>query len=122
MSDEKTPLSEKELAEEQRLAQARAQMAAKLKAKGAQSMSYKEYETLRTRKEKAKAKKLKIPAQLKIALSTPAILIACFGVVFIPYVLFLIATGKPKAPAPETSKNSSPRSAAKKPVATTRIK
>ena len=96
MSDETTLQSgpdTKALEEEQRQAKARAQLNEKLKAKGAQSLSYKEYLALKAKKEKAA--QAKIPIQLKFILSTPILLVVCFGVLFIPYILYLIATSKP---------------------------
>jgi hypothetical protein len=58
--------------------------------KGFQKISYKEYEALRNKKKPAK----KIPAHIQLILGTPFLIICCFGLIFIPYMLFVIATGK----------------------------
>ena len=64
------------------------------KNKGFQKMSYKEYEALRNKKKKPR----EIPAHIKFILSTPLLIIFCFGLFLIPYTLYAVATGK------ETSK------------------
>lgn len=66
----------------------------KYKLKGAQQMTYAEYETLRAKNKNAKPK---IPPIVKMILGAPFVLIACVGVLFIPYMLYLIITS-PSAP------------------------
>ncbi len=58
--------------------------------KGFQKISYKEYEALRNKKKTPK----KIPAHIQFILGTPFLILFCFGIFFIPYMLFVIATGK----------------------------
>ncbi len=69
----------------------------KYKEKGAQQMTYAEYEALRNKN--SKAPKFKIPLFLKFILGTPFIIIFCCGIVFLPYLLYLILTS-PSAPPP----------------------
>ena len=103
MSDETSTSSidTKAAEEEQRLAKNRIEMAQKLKAKGAQSMSYKQYMDLQARREKSK--KPALPTPIKLIVATPLLLIACFGVFFIPYIIFQIATGKTAQEKPKKS-------------------
>ena len=63
----------------------------KYKEKGIQQLTLKEYEALKNKK----AKKFQIPQQIKMVLLTPVLLLFCAGVFFIPYILYLIATGEP---------------------------
>ena len=58
--------------------------------KGFQKISYKEYEALRSKKKTPQ----KIPVPIQFILGTPFLIIFCFGIFFIPYMLFVIATGK----------------------------
>ena len=69
----------------------------KYKLKGAQQMTYDEYLALQEKKNKPK---FKVPPALKFILGTPFIIIFCCGIVFIPYMLYLILTS-PSAPPPE---------------------
>ena len=58
--------------------------------KGFQKISYKEYEALRSKKKTPK----EIPAHIQFILGTPFLIIFCFGIFFVPYMLFVIATRK----------------------------
>lgn len=69
----------------------------KYKLKGAQQMTYAAYKALLIKRQKAF--KLKIPPAVKFILGTPFIIIFCCGLVFIPYILYLILTS-PAAPPP----------------------
>lgn len=71
----------------------KAELSQKYKAKGAQNMTLKEY--LALKKKKSQTQKPQLPAPVKIILATPFILICCFGVLYIPYMIFQIAVGKP---------------------------
>ena len=55
----------------------------KYQAKGAQQISYKDY---LARQEKTKSK-TKMPPALKYIIAAPAVLISCFGVFFIPFII-----------------------------------
>jgi len=66
----------------------------KYKQKGAQQLTLAEY---LANKKKAKKRKGQIPTHIKIILATPFLIIFCFGIFFIPYMLYLIATS-PLAP------------------------
>ncbi len=70
-------------------------LAGKYRAKGAQTLSLKQYLELEAKKKKAL--KPKVPAYLKFILATPFIIVSCFGAVYIPYMLYQIATGKSTA-------------------------
>ena len=61
----------------------------KYKAKGAQQVSYKEY---LARQEKAKNSKPKIPSFIKYILMAPLLLVGCFGLFFIPFLIFKAIT------------------------------
>ena len=68
----------------------------KYKLKGAQQLTYAEYQALKTKNSKPR---FTIPPFVKFILGTPFIIIFCCGVIFIPYMLYIIATS-PSAPAP----------------------
>lgn len=68
----------------------------KYKLKGAQQMTYAEYQAYKAKSNKPK---FTIPPVIKFILGTPFIIIFCGGIVFIPYMLYTIATS-PSAPAP----------------------
>lgn len=82
----------------------------KYKARGAQSMSMAEY--LALKEKNSKKPKLQIPTFVKYILGSPFIILFCAGLLFIPYILYTIATS-PSAPEPkdddETSVVSSTR-------------
>ena len=69
----------------------------KYKLKGAQQMTYAEYQALKAKSNKPK---FTIPPVVKFILGTPFIIIFCCGILFIPYMLYTIATS-PSAPAPK---------------------
>lgn len=72
-------------------------LADKYKLKGAQQITYAEYQAL---KAKNSRRRFIIPPFVKFILGTPFIIVFCCGLVFIPYILYLIATS-PSAPAPK---------------------
>lgn len=67
----------------------------KYKLKGAQQISYAEYEAAKAKQ--SRTRKFRIPAFVKFIISTPFIVIFCVGIFFIPYILYLIMTS-PSAP------------------------
>lgn len=104
MKDKAEDIGYQILTEEQKKEKERQELKQKYQNRGYQSLSYKEYLQLKTRQ--SKAKKLSLPAAVRITLSTPIILVACFGVFFIPYILYLIMTGKPAEPKTQEKKPS----------------
>ena len=60
-----------------------------------EKISLEEYLALQKKNQKPA---FKLPASVKIALATPAIIIFCFGLFYLPFMIFSIATSKP---APE---------------------
>lgn len=77
-------------------------LAEKYKLKGAQQISYAEYEALRAKK--SRVRPVKIPFFAKFIFGTPFIIIFCCGIVFLPYIIYLIATS-PSAPPPKDEVN-----------------
>jgi len=63
----------------------------KYRSKGCQTLSFAEYEALRAKK--SGKKRADLPAHFKVVLSTPLLIIFCFGVLFIPYIIYLVITG-----------------------------
>lgn len=63
----------------------------KYEGKGFQSMSLAEYEAMMKRKNKKV--RLKVPAHLKFILTTPFIIIFCFGLFYIPFLIYQAASG-----------------------------
>ena len=57
----------------------------KYQAKGAQQVNYKEY---LARQEKAKKSRLKVPSFVKYIVMVPLLLIGCFGLFYIPFLIF----------------------------------
>lgn len=86
----------------------------KYKLKGAQQMTYAEYAALKEKQ--SKGRKFEIPIIVKFILGTPFIIVFCCGILFIPYILYLIATS-PSAPpiTDEPSSSTSYEDLAKKP-------
>ena len=80
------------------------------KNRGYQQLSWKEYQALQEKKQARKG--LKIPIHLKLILGTPFLILFCYGIFFIPWMLYLIATS-PSAPAP-ADENPKTYSAAKR--------
>jgi hypothetical protein len=75
---------------EEKIAQEKAQVLnEKYKKLGAQTLSYKEYLAL---KQKQQHRGFNVPIHIKFILATPFIIIFCYGVFYIPYMLYLIAT------------------------------
>ena len=67
------------------------------KDRGFQQLSWKEYQA---QKEKQQARKgFKIPIHIKVILGTPFLILFCYGIFFIPWMLYLIISS-PSAPAP----------------------
>ena len=78
----------------------------KYQAKGAQQVSLQEY---LTSQEKTKSK-LRMPSYLKFILAAPAVLLCCFGIIFIPYMIFQAINadaGNDKGVHPQISTKSS---------------
>ncbi len=71
----------------------------KYKLKGAQQMTYTDYAALKA-KVNPKKVKFKIPTFVKFILGTPFVIIFIFGILFIPYMIYLILTS-PSAPLPK---------------------
>ena len=71
------------------------------KKRGIQQMSWDEYKAKREKEKKKKKRKL--PTHIKFIIGTPFILLFCYGVFFIPWVLYLILTS-PEAPEEEEEK------------------
>jgi hypothetical protein len=86
-----SPSAKADAAAEQQ-AKEKAELAKKYKAKGVQNMTLKEY--LELKKKKGGKEKPQVPVPVKLTLSTPLLLICCFGVIFIPYIVYQVATGK----------------------------
>lgn len=63
----------------------------KYRAKGFQSLSLSEYESIKARKNKTK--KFKAPPFIKLIAGTPFVIIFIFGLLFLPWIVFVIATG-----------------------------
>lgn len=60
------------------------------KDRGFQQMSWEEY---KAQQEKNKSKKkFQVPTHVKFILGTPFLLLFCYGIFFIPWMLYLIAT------------------------------
>ena len=77
-------MSDQQLNEKEILAQ-------KYRAKGFQSLSLAEYEAIRSRRN---AKKFfKIPPFIQFTLGTPFLIIFLLGLFFIPWIIYLIASG-----------------------------
>ena len=68
----------------------------KYKLKGAQQYTYAEYQAAKAKSNKPR---FTISPIVKIILGTPFIIIFCAGILFIPYMLYTIATS-PSAPEP----------------------
>lgn len=68
-------------------------------------MSYKEYMALKA-KEAQKKKGKKLPLPLVIFLLTPFLIIFCFGLIYLPFLIYQIITGKPST-EPQTTTSSS---------------
>lgn len=64
----------------------------KPQAAGQTKLSYKEY-IAKKEKEADNAKKSKLPLPVKIILAIPLLAIFCFGLFFIPFVIFKIFMG-----------------------------
>ena len=73
-------------------------LAEKYKLEGAQQTSYDEYATAKA-KSKTKRSSFKIPTFVKFIIGAPFVIIFIFGILFIPYIIYLILTS-PSAPAP----------------------
>lgn len=65
----------------------------KYKTRGFQQLSLKDYEALK--KKRSRRYRPKLPPHLKIILGTPFLLVFCFGLFFIPIIIYQIATGRP---------------------------
>lgn len=70
-------------------------LAEKYKERGFQRVSWMEYKTLQSKSAKKYRllKKWKIPPHLKFILGTPFLIIFCFGLIFLPFMIYLVATG-----------------------------
>lgn len=73
------------------------------KKRGYQEQTLKEYMALRKQARNHKSKPLPLP--IKIIVYTPLILLACAGVIFVPYILFQIFTA-PEEPKDDGKKQS----------------
>ncbi len=71
------------------------------KKRGYQQQTFKEY--MDVRKQAREHKKKPLPLPIKIILYTPLILLACAGVIFVPYTLFQIFTA-PEEPKDDEKK------------------
>lgn len=73
-------------------------LAEKYKLKGAQQTSYADYEAAKAKSNRKNAR-FKIPTPVKFIVGTPFVIIFLFGLLFIPFILYLILTS-PSAPPP----------------------
>ncbi len=78
-------------------------LADKYKLKGAQQMTYADYKALQAKNKKTA--KFKIPIFVKFILGTPFIIVFCCGVLFIPYILYLILTSPSAPPTTDEAKS-----------------
>lgn len=78
-------------------------LADKYKLKGAQQMTYADYKALQAKNKKTS--KFKIPIFVKFILGTPFIIIFCCGILFIPYILYLILTSPSAPPIKDEAKS-----------------
>lgn len=60
------------------------------KEKGVQKQSYNDYLSLK--KQQDQRKKFKLPAPIKFIIATPFVLLFCVGIVFIPFIIYLLFT------------------------------
>jgi len=85
-------LSEQEIEREQKRKKEKALLAEKYKSRGIQQLSLAEYESLRSARKKKGG--LKIPTPIKFIFATPVLFVFCYGLFFIPYTMYQVATGK----------------------------
>jgi len=76
------------------------------KEKGFQQMTLKEYNAQRLKKEKKQKKEM--PAAIKYILMTPFILIFCFGLFFIPFMIYQFFVGLSQEKKPEEKRQIQP--------------
>jgi len=100
MNEEKKQLTEEEKLKEQEEYQEL--LARKYKEKGFQQISLDEYEKIRAKK--SKKSKVQIPTHMKFILGTPLIIIFCFGIFFIPYIVYLIFISSTTPPEKEKTR------------------
>jgi len=86
------PALEKEQQREQQRKEEKALLAQKYKSRGVQQLSLSQYEALRAARKKKTG--IKIPVPVKFIFATPVLFIFCYGLFFIPFTLFQIATAK----------------------------
>lgn len=67
------------------------ELAGKYRERGFQQLSLTEYEAIKKSKNQ---KKRKLPAPVMFVLSTPFVVVFCFGLYFIPMILYQVATSK----------------------------
>jgi len=67
-----------------------AELTGKYKQKGFQKISIEEYEAMRAKK--SKRRKIKIPAAIKFVGNSVSMVIFCFGIIFVPWILYYVAT------------------------------
>jgi hypothetical protein len=93
MSEEEPQLSELEIQQEQQRKKEQAELAEKYKSRGIQQLSLAEYEALRSARKKKS--RMNIPTPVKFIFATPVLFVFCYGLFFIPYTMFQVATAKP---------------------------
>ena len=71
------------------------------KKKGQEKVSLKDY-LLQKEQEAKKKKKTKLPLAVVIFLLTPLLIIFCFGIFYIPWMIYQIVTGKPAVEKSQT--------------------
>ena len=98
MADESTSQQNPQSATDVKIAKDKALVQEKLKSRGQEQMSYKDYQALKAKK--AQPSKFQIPVYVKYILLTPFLLLFAFGILYIPYSIFMILTGK-AAPPPQ---------------------
>ncbi len=82
-------------------------LADKYKLKGAQQVTYAEYEAARAKQARA-SRKIRIPMFVKVILGVPFIVIFVLGIFYLPYIIYLVATSKSAPPPVDTPVVSTP--------------
>ncbi len=95
MTEEEKKLQQQELErhKEKERKREKALLNEKYREKGIQQLSLAEYEALRASRKRKK--RLNIPTPVKFIFATPVLFVFCYGVFFIPYTMYQVATGSP---------------------------
>jgi len=101
------PQTQEREKEEQRKKE-KALLTQKYREKGIQQLSLAEYEALRSSRKRKK--RLNIPTPVKFIFATPVLFVFCYGVFFIPYTMYQVATGRPSKAKQKAVSTQAPRS------------